>query len=180
MAEKIAELQIPGSALRGQYMSFQGMLFHAGKCNVCGNETRFYYSDPALYRESLVCGECFTTSRYRSIARGILRAIQELTGIEAESIAELDPVNEKVSLKICDTQVPFYYETCAYPIPDLLSRCKWIELQTSTYRTEQPWGTKLGPKVTNQNIEALTYPDNSFDIVITSDVMEHVRLDSMA
>src|SRR2546428_8637663 len=100
MAEKRAEMQTPGSALWGKNMSFQGMLFHAGKCNVCGNETRFYYTDPTLYRESLVCGECLTTSRYRSIAPGILKAIQELTDIKAASLSELQLAAENISSEV--------------------------------------------------------------------------------
>ena len=34
--------------------------------------------------------------------------------------------------------------------------------------------------MTNQNLECLTFADESLDIVITSDVMEHVRLDDRA
>ncbi len=41
-------------------------------------------------------------------------------------------------------------------------------------------GLQLAPNTTNQNLEKLTFPDNHFDIVITSDVMEHVRLDCEA
>ena len=180
MAEKRAEMQTPGSALWGKNMRFQGMLFHAGKCNVCGNETRFYYTDPTLYRESLVCGECLTTSRYRSIARGILKAIQELTDIKAASLVELQPAAENISFKIYDTQPAFYSDASAYPIPDLLSKCSSIESETSVYRPNEPLGFRLGPNFTNQNLEELTFPDNSFDLVITSDVMEHVRLDNRA
>jgi len=159
---------------------FQGMASHPGRCNICGHETRFFYSDEALYRESLVCGNCLTTSRYRSVARGILRALREIAGIEAESIAELDPQLDRVSLTVYDTQVSFYYGTCAYPIPDLLGGFKWIDIRTSMYRPTQRMGIKLGPHTTNQNLEALTYPDDSFDIIVMSDVMEHVRLDDRA
>jgi predicted SAM-dependent methyltransferase len=34
--------------------------------------------------------------------------------------------------------------------------------------------------VTNQNLECLTFADESLDLVITSDVMEHARLDDRA
>jgi SAM-dependent methyltransferase len=159
---------------------FLGTAAHAGRCNVCGQETSFFYSDEALYRESLVCAHCLTTSRYRSIARGLLRAIRELTGLEARSLAELTPEAERAPVRVYDTQVPFYFQTCAYPLPDLLARCSWIEVQTSTYRPHEPPGISLGARITNQNLEALTFADNSFDILITSDVMEHVRLDYKA
>jgi SAM-dependent methyltransferase len=156
------------------------MSSHRGRCNVCGNETSFFYSEEALYRESLVCAHCLTTSRYRSIARGLLRAARELSGVEARSLAELDPASAVRPLRVYDTQVPIYFHTCAYPLPDMLSRCGWIEVETSIYRPKEEPGASLGPRVTNQNLEALTFPDNHFDIVITSDVMEHVRLDYKA
>jgi len=151
-----------------------------GRCNVCGKQTEFYYSDPALYRESLACGQCLATSRYRSIARGILRAIREKTGIEAESVADLARRKSSTRVAIYDSQTPLYFGTSAYPIPDLLSKCSWIDLEMSVYRPDCAAGERLGQNVTNQNLESLTYPDSSFDIVITSDVMEHVRLDHKA
>lgn len=173
-------MQIPGSDLWKKYKRFDGMQFYAGRCNVCGNETQFFYNDPLLYRESLLCGECLTTSRYRSIARGILKAIQTQTSIQAPSLAELPATADNVSFKIYDTQPPFFYDTSAYPIPELLAKCNWIDEQTSVYRPRETAGTSLGPNFTNQNLEQLTFSDNTFDIVITSDVMEHVRLDYKA
>ena len=159
---------------------FQGQKSVSGQCNICGAQTLFFYTDPALYRESLTCGECLTTSRYRSIARGILRAVKELTGISADSLAELSAIKPDVRLRVYDTQPSFYVPTNAYPIPDLLAICSWIDVQLSLYQPEKPFGKVLGPNLTNQNLEALTFPDNSFDIVITSDVMEHIRLDDLA
>jgi SAM-dependent methyltransferase len=41
-------------------------------------------------------------------------------------------------------------------------------------------GEVISQGVTNQNLECLTLPDASLDILITSDVMEHVRLDHRA
>jgi len=89
-------------------------------------------------------------------------------------------MDAKTTLKIYDTQAPFYFDGSAYPIPDLLARCRWLDLQTSLYLPQQRLGKKLGPKQTNQNLEALTFPDNYFDILVTSDVIEHVRLDFRA
>lgn len=159
---------------------FAGISYLTGECNVCGNHTAFFSDSVGLYREALTCAECLTTSRYRSIARGLLRAIRELTGVQAESLSELNRKHGMRRLSVYDTQVPFYAPTNAYPIPEILSRCSWIDTQVSAYVPSYPWGTSLDPRTSNQNLERLSFPDNSFDIVITSDVMEHVRLDGDA
>ncbi len=151
-----------------------------GTCNICGARTAFYFTDPALYRESLTCARCKTTSRYRSIARGILRAVADIAGVQAESLQELSSKDSARRIAIYDTQQAFAYEANAYPLPELLSRCRWIDVQTSVYRPSEPFGKKLGPRMSNQNLERLTFPDSRFDIVITSDVMEHVRLEDRA
>lgn len=168
-----------GSALPAPAV-FEGSNYFSGVCNVCGKPSRFFYSDVALWRESLTCEHCQTTSRYRSIGRGVLKAMDELAGIRADSLAELPRAGTGRALRIYDTQPPFYYATCAYPIPDLLRACDWIEVLVSQYRPTRPLGEKLGKGITNQNLECLTFADESLDVVITSDVMEHVRLDQRA
>ena len=150
-----------------------------GNCNVCGKVGRFFYKEAALWRESLNCEYCRTTSRYRSIARGLLRAISELTGDEAMSLAALPRAGAK-KLHVYDTQSPFYWRGCAYPLPDLLKATGWIEVELSQYKPDKPVGQVLAGGVTNQNLERLTFPDELLDLVVTSDVMEHVRLDDRA
>ena len=145
-----------------------------------GKRTRFFRDDPSLDRESLTCEHCRTTSRYRSIARGALRAIEARTGIGADALADLPGHAPGVSFRVYDTQPPFAYEVCAYPLPTLLQRCDWIDVAVSSYRSDMPPGADLGDGVVNQNLEHLTYEDGTFDLVITSDVMEHVRLDARA
>jgi O-antigen biosynthesis protein len=158
---------------------YDGQKYIFGQCNVCGKPSRFYYKEEALWRESLNCEHCRTTSRYRSISRGILRAINELTGNEATSLSTLPRVGKK-KLHVYDTQPSFYYEICAYPLPDLLKATGWIKVELSQYKPALPMGKALAKGVTNQNLECLTFADASLDIVITSDVMEHVRLDDRA
>ena len=158
------------------FASFQK--YKIGRCNLCGRFTRFLYSDRALWRESLICTHCGTTSRYRSIGRGILCAIADLSGVEVNSLTNLPNVSKKF-LRIYDTQPPFYFEH-AYPIPDLLKAKQWIKVDISKYDPEQPLGKILAEDMSNQNLEKLTFDDESFDIIVTSDVMEHVRLDTQA
>jgi SAM-dependent methyltransferase len=164
----------------GHHDRFRKAPYLAGRCNVCGRDTLFFCDDQRLYRESLNCAECGTTSRYRSIGRGVLRAMRELAGVDACSVAELATTDSSARLRVYDTQVPFSLATVGYPIPELLGRCHWMEVHCSLYKPGRPPGEELGPGITNQNLEKLTFPDGFFDLVITSDVMEHVRLDDRA
>lgn len=167
------------TVVRSEPSVFHGQQHVDGQCNVCGKQAYFFYQEVALWRESLNCEHCRTTSRYRSITRGILRAICELTGDEATSLATL-PHSSKTRLRVYDTQPPFYCDPCAYPLPDLLKATGWVEVVLSQYKPKKPLGKVLAKGVTNQNLECLTFADDSLDIVITSDVMEHVRLDDRA
>ena len=110
------------------------------------------------------------------MARGLLDAIAEKTGIRARSLAALPARARGARLSVYDTQVPFDNGASAYPIPRLLARCAWIDVEVSTWRPDRPPGERLGPGTTNQNLESLTWPDARFDVVLTSDVLEHVRL----
>ena len=159
---------------------FQGEPSIRGRCNICNQETVFFCDDASLCRESLFCDCCLTISRYRSIARGVLRSVRTLTGVTADSISELASGVATKHLSIYDTQAPFYFEKYAYPLPDMMSRSPRLEVRTSLYRPDRTFGANLGKNITNQNLEALTFPDDAFDIVITSDVMEHIRLDDRA
>ncbi len=158
---------------------FNGRKCFSGQCVICGRASRFFYSEVALWRESLNCEHCRSTSRYRSIARGLLRAISELTGVKTFSLATL-PHSSDRRLTVYDTQPPFYYAACAYPLPDLLKKTGWIDLTLSQYKPHGKTGEIITGDITNQNLECLTYGDELLDIVITSDVMEHVRLDDRA
>jgi GT2 family glycosyltransferase/SAM-dependent methyltransferase/glycosyltransferase involved in cell wall biosynthesis len=174
----------PHSYERPPAQSGQGRVageeFVAGRCTVCGRATRFFFTDRALWRESLTCEHCLSTSRYRSIARGVLRAIEDVAGVKSDALATLPHAAGGRRLKAYDTQPPFYWIPCAYPVPDLLKKTGWIDVALSQYKPDRPMGEALAPGITNQNLERLTYESESLDIVITSDVMEHVRLDDLA
>jgi SAM-dependent methyltransferase/predicted O-methyltransferase YrrM len=151
-----------------------------GLCNVCGSDARFLYDRGSEFREAMFCSVCGTTSRNRSIARGILRALQEMTGIEAQSIAGLSKTSYAGKITVHDTQPSVYYQNCTYPIPDLLTQCAWIDVRTSRFDPTQKPGARLAVNVTNQNPEALTLAENSIDLFITSDLLNRVRLHAEA
>lgn len=154
--------------------------YREGLCNICGNYSKFFFNDISMARESLVCKYCRSTSRYRSIARGVLEALDSNQKIKATSLNDLCEKANQYPLRIYDTQTAFYWEQCSYSIPDYLKKLENCEVFTSTFKSNLNLGVEISNGITNQNLEALTFPDNYFDIVITSDVMEHVRLDDIA
>jgi SAM-dependent methyltransferase len=110
------------------------------------------------------------------MASGILTYINQLLGCEAESLQSL-PESSAVRLRVLDTQSSFHSPPYAsYSLPDRLSNYEWIKVVTTSYRPEKPWGSVLENGAINQNLEELTFSSNSFDILLTSDVLEHVRL----
>lgn len=171
MVRQIASLR---SRLNGDTTLF-------GECPVCGEATMFV-GELAIARESLQCAVCLTTSRYRSIALGLIAAIARLTGHTVPSLRALAGRRLGKRVRVYDTQLPFYFGTCAYPIPDLLAACPDIAIKVSRFRAADPLGSPVETRAfaSNQNLEQLTFADASFDIVVTSDVMEHVRRDDLA
>lgn len=110
------------------------------------------------------------------MALGVLQAIRERFGVDAASLEDL-PADHGQTFELLDTQTAFASPPYAcYSLPDRLSSYSWINVHTSSYRPALPWGAEIGDHATNQNLEALTFEEGRFDLVMTSDVLEHVRL----
>ena len=156
-----------------------------GECNVCGSGRVFYCPDGLGLRESAICVQCGSTSRYRSIAKGLLRAIQSLRGVGAKSLAELPQRNDVEPLNLLDTQTPFQAARCAYIIPRILNRIQWVQCHCIRYPAPPAASRSRArrqhdPMWSVQSLERLGFANESLDLVVTSDVMEHVRLDREA
>jgi SAM-dependent methyltransferase len=137
-----------------------------GFCNVCGQNAEFYATHSTNYRESLYCSYCRSTARSRMLASGILQVVEAPS---SRCIAELAKV--KVGPQILDTD-------CYSPIFQYLRNAKFYS--SSVYLPELDFGAEVYSKVTNVNLEEMPFQDESFDIIVTSDVMEHVRRDHLA
>jgi SAM-dependent methyltransferase len=130
-----------------------------GFCTVCGRSTLFVLIDPECLRNTMICLFCRSAARNRHVAKALL----DIVPGSKRSMAELQ-ATDKATI----------YNTAA---DDCFSRVlkNYQGYFSSCYRDDLAPGAEISPRTSCQNIEALTYPDGSFDFVITEDVFEHVR-----
>jgi len=133
-----------------------------GKCNVCGNYTIFLCQfGPDAAREYMHCPFCISSSRKRHVALVVINHLPP------------PPPRNKTIKKIAKLTTLDIYNT---------DRNVWEKYfknndhyKSSIFTDEYPFGTEIEKNVFCQDLEALTFNDESFDIVITEDVFEHIR-----
>lgn len=151
------------------------------RCNVCGSDARFVFNrwvipddvaeafggaDVALAfrrRESLFCPTCGVSHRIRRIASVLLdhyadeaTTFAELVrepGFRSLRIAEINSIGSTRSMHAFLSQLP--------------------GLVYSEYLGKERLGEVIGG-VRNEDLLGLTYADESFDLILTSDTLEHV------
>jgi SAM-dependent methyltransferase len=114
----------------------------------------------------LLCDACGASCRNRSLASGLL---DQIGNHMVRSIAELAVA--PAGPRIFDTD----------GFSPLFKFLKEAEFYTSSiYDPTRPFGEFIRPKVMNIDLQAMPFQDGFYDIIITSDVMEHVRRDEAA
>jgi len=128
------------------------------QCSVCGN----LYKLPPPYvdclRETIVCQSCGAVKRNLDMAKVLLRTI----GSAASSLS--DGLEDLKKLRI-------YLPESSGAIYNVLSES--ANLICSEFWYDVPVGTTKG-NVRCEDVQNLTLPDETFDIVITQDMFEHV------
>jgi SAM-dependent methyltransferase len=121
-----------------------------GECPICQNKTTFE-ARHEWFRDNLICRRCDGGSIPRQ--RALMQVLHELAPNWRElRIHESSPGNGGASR--------------------VLSRDCKSYLGTQYFPDVVPGNCKNGARC--ENLEAQTFPDESFDVVITQDVMEHV------
>jgi hypothetical protein len=131
-----------------------------GMCRVCGTDAVFELYDPSL-REGFVCPTCRSRLRDQGQADVLLRRY----GCGRRSLAELVDDRSFQELDVYECGVPSHFKPYLQSLPGYVESTFWPDAEPGEIRD----GVRC------EDLMRLTLPANAFDVVITSDVFEHVR-----
>ena len=131
------------------------------KCHICGSLYEFPASnDTNNLRETTLCPKCGAIKRWDDVARVLLDEM----GTNAFCLRDAQQNLKKFSIYLNESWGPIY---------DLLSKSPNFEC--SELWDDVPTGT-MKNNIRCEDVTALTYPNETFDIVISQDVFEHVSV----
>jgi hypothetical protein len=133
----------------------------AGMCNVCGERQTFVRRNASL-REGYRCNSCKASLRYRGQADAILRTYARRGAV---TIAALVEEPELAGIALWEPGVLGPLRTHFTKLPGYVMSDYWPDVPPGEERD----GVRC------EDLMALTLPDSAFDLVVTSDIFEHVR-----
>lgn len=130
-------------------------------CKVCGRFAEFLRG-PRSVREGFVCPHCKASLRYRHQASVIIalfscESSQSIAGLVAEETFR--------SRRVYEPGLIGPFRTYLQTLPGYERSYFWEDLEPGVERN----GVRC------ENLQRLTFPDDDFDLVITSDIFEHIR-----
>jgi SAM-dependent methyltransferase len=146
------------------------------RCNVCGHVGAALYRMPdlgrakqqriAILRETMRCRGCNSSMRDRTLAAALLQVLAANYGVRAETVHSLaGRLPETLSIYDTDSHSQLSRE---------LSR--ELGYVRSEYVPGLANGLELEPgHLYNMDLQEIIFADDSFDIILSSEVMEHVR-----
>lgn len=135
--------------------------WYEGHCPICGEWGRFV-RDEHPSRESYGCQSCRGSLRYQGQARVLL---DQFARRGARSLAELVQEPEFAALRIWEPGEIGPFRRYLRALPGYEVSSYWPDVSPGSRRD----GVRC------EDLMALTYASGSFDLVISSDVFEHVR-----
>ena len=124
-----------------------------GFCNLCQRRTIFV-TDVGTDRWIRRCCRCRSTPKYRAI----VQVIESETGHQLTHLVREQKIYE------LSTTSPIFRKLRGHS-----------NYEAAGYFSDRPFGTKMTDFYWNQDLHHLSFASDSFDIVISSETMEHVR-----
>jgi SAM-dependent methyltransferase len=144
-------------------------------CPICGRNARPLYDFPdialrlehgiGILRETLQCNHCIASMRQRTLAVALLGVLASRWSRNARSIAQLAQQGLR-GIRVLDTD-NFSAISRLLRADGEFTRC--------SYLPDRPFGSLVERNYFNEDLQRLSFADESFDLVLSSDVMEHVR-----
>ena len=138
-----------------------GMYCYTDRCTVCGY-TGALYDNGGPLRENYRCKKCKASLRYREQARLVLKYFSKEGSIH---LSELCQEEEFQTLRIYEPGLIGPFRRCFRALSGYRSSGFWSDVKPGDWKGD----------VQCQNLMQLTYGNASFDLVLTSDIFEHVR-----
>jgi len=129
-------------------------------CSVCGSDGPFVRSDRPT-RESFECSACGASLRYRHQAEVLLL----LFASRERTLADLVRSPRVRGLDVYEPGISGPFRRLFRQHPSYVNSYLW--------RGVEPGVSQEGVRC--EDLQALTFPDGSFDLVVSSDIFEHVR-----
>jgi SAM-dependent methyltransferase len=134
---------------------------YKGRCAVCGESGSFEREQLAI-RETYRCSQCRSSLRERLQAQAILDTYAPPW---CASLACLVRRRGFARLRVYEPGTAGHLRTYLRRLPNY---------RQSDYYDPAP-RDKTPAAIPHQNLESLTWPDEYFDLVVSSDILEHVR-----
>lgn len=118
-----------------------------GSCNICNQRTLFYKTGD-WYREQLRCARCHSIARWRALISVLQQYAPDWQQSQLHEFSPGGAASDKLQKECTHYSASHYFPNVTPGSNHRGFRC--------------------------ENLEALTFADNSFDLVITQDVFEHL------
>jgi SAM-dependent methyltransferase len=135
---------------------------YPGMCSVCGGKALFERGSSRSIRESFACASCGAVLRYRDQAAVI---VDEFGKGMATSLRQLARGGYLDGCVILESALRGPFVTAFSALPGYVQMYFW---------PDRPRGEFGRDRVRNEDLTQLTFESGTFDVVITSDVLEHV------
>lgn len=133
-------------------------------CRVCG-WTGLFRQASALWRETFYCPQCRANLRFRAQAAALLELVGDGRAPSLRALAEGCGL----------AQLAIYEPGVTGPLRPHLARAgRYVQ---SVYA---PGAAEIHAGIEVQDLMACTHPSETFDLVVTSDILEHVRRPMLA